>query len=143
MKHLHILLVEDNPGDIQLTKEAFHEAGIKAKLSVVTDGSEAIAFLERRDVYADETLPNLILLDLNLPGWNGKEVLRMIKNDPGLRHIPVVVLTTSHSEQDILESYHLHANCFLNKPLDFEDFLGLIEKIKLFWLQTAILPPDK
>lgn len=140
MTNLHVLLVEDNPGDIRLTREAFIEADIQAKLSVVTDGESTIAFLEKKGAYAGEPLPDLILLDLNLPGWNGKEVLRKIKSEPGLLHIPVVVLTTSRSEQDIMECYQLHANCFISKPLDFEEFLRVIEKIKMFWLQTALLP---
>ena len=140
MANLHVLLVEDNPGDIRLTREAFIEADIQAKLSVVTDGESTIAFLEKKGAYAGEPLPDLILLDLNLPGWNGKEVLRKIKSEPGLLHIPVVVLTTSRSEQDIMECYQLHANCFISKPLDFEEFLRVIEKIKMFWLQTALLP---
>lgn len=133
---LHVLLIEDNPGDVLLTQEAFHEAGVQASLSVAMDGQEALAFLEQNRL----SLPDLILLDLNLPKWSGKEVLQKIKTHPDLKKIPVIILTTSKSDQDILESYQLYANCYLLKPLAFEHFLDMVEKINAFWLQMAILP---
>lgn len=138
MKHIHILLVEDNPGDIRLTQEAFHEAGVPATLDVAMDGQEAVAFLEKNV----RSLPDLILLDLNLPKWSGKEVLYRIKNHPEFKRIPVLILTTSKSEQDVLESYQLNANSYLLKPMDFDDFLEIVDRINSFWLQTAILPPQ-
>lgn len=137
MRHMHVLLVEDNPGDVRLTQEAFHEAKVPAMLSVAMDGEEALAFLEKNI----RSLPDLILLDLNLPKWSGKEVLQRIKNHSELKRIPVLILTTSKSEQDIMESYHLNANSYLLKPLDFDHFLEVVEKINAFWFQTAILPP--
>jgi len=133
---MHVLLVEDNPGDVRLTQEAFHEARIPATLSVAMDGEEALAFLEKNI----RSLPDLILLDLNLPKWSGKEVLQRIKNHTELKRIPVLILTTSKSEQDIMESYHLNANSYLLKPLDFDHFLDVVEKINTFWFQTAVLP---
>jgi two-component system, chemotaxis family, response regulator Rcp1 len=137
MRQMHVLLVEDNPGDVRLTQEAFHEAKVPAILSVAMDGEEALAFLEKNI----RSLPDLILLDLNLPKWSGKEVLQKIKNHSELKRIPVLILTTSKSEQDIMESYHLNANSYLLKPLDFDHFLEVVEKINAFWFQTAVLPP--
>lgn len=136
MKLLHVLLVEDNPGDVRLTQEAFHEAKVPATLSVVMDGQEAMSFLEQNKY----SLPDLILLDLNLPKWSGKEVLQKIKNHPDLKRIPVLILTTSKSDQDVMESYELNANSYLLKPMDFDHFLDVVEKINSFWFQTAILP---
>lgn len=138
MKYMHVLLVEDNPGDVRLTQEAFHEARVPAKLSVVMDGQEALNFLEQNIL----SPPDLILLDLNLPKWSGKEVLQRIKNHPDLKKIPVLILTTSKSEQDVLESYQLSANSYLLKPMDFDHFLEMVDKINAFWFQTAILPPQ-
>ena len=137
MRQMHVLLVEDNPGDVRLTQEAFQEAKVPAILSVAMDGEEALAFLEKNI----RSLPDLILLDLNLPKWSGKEVLQRIKNHSELKRIPVLILTTSKSEQDVMESYHLNANSYLLKPLDFDHFLEVVEKINAFWFQTAILPP--
>jgi two-component system, chemotaxis family, response regulator Rcp1 len=135
-----ILLIEDNPGDVRLTQEAFKESKNNIELEVVTDGIEAIKFLRREEAYAEKSIPDLILLDLNLPKWDGREVLETIKTDDQLKRIPVVVLTTSNAGVDILKSYDLHANCFINKPIDFDKFFEIIHKIEEFWLSTAILP---
>lgn len=135
-----ILLIEDNPGDVRLTQEAFKEGKKDVTLEVVTDGIEALKFLRKEGPYAEKQIPDLILLDLNLPKWDGREVLKEIKNDPSLRRIPVIVLTTSNAGTDILNSYDLHANCFINKPIDFDNFFNIIHKIEEFWLSTAILP---
>jgi chemotaxis family two-component system response regulator Rcp1 len=137
MRHIHVLLIEDNPGDVRLTQEAFHEARVPAILSVAMDGEEALAFLEKNI----RSLPDLILLDLNLPKWSGKEVLQRIKTHPEMKRIPVLILTTSKSEQDVFESYQLNANSYLLKPLDFDHFLDMVDKINSFWFQTAVLPP--
>ncbi len=139
--HPHvILLIEDNPGDVRLTQEAFREGKKEVTLETVSDGIEALKFLRREGEYAGKQTPDLILLDLNLPKWDGREVLKEIKNDPQLRRIPVVILTTSNAAADILKSYDLHANCFIIKPIDFDDFFDIIHKIEEFWLSTAILP---
>ena len=135
-----ILLIEDNPGDVRLTQEAFKEGKKDVTLEVVTDGIEALKFLRKEEPYAEKQIPDLILLDLNLPKWDGREVLKEIKNDLHFKRIPVVVLTTSNAGADILNSYDLHANCFINKPIDFDDFFNIIHKIEEFWLSTAILP---
>lgn len=137
---VNVLLVEDNPGDVRLTQEAFKEAKISINLDVTMDGAEAIKFLRKEDEYADVVTPDLILLDLNLPKKDGREVLKEIKTDDLLKRIPVVVLTTSNAEQDIMKSYNLHVNCYINKPVDFEKFFDIIQKIEEFWLTTAILP---
>lgn len=140
IRPVNVLLVEDNPGDVRLTQEAFKEAKMSIQLDVTMDGAEAIKFLRREGEYADATTPDLILLDLNLPKKDGREVLKEIKTDDTLKRIPVVVLTTSNAEQDILKSYNLHVNCYINKPVDFEKFFDIIQKIEEFWLTTAILP---
>lgn len=137
---INILLIEDNPGDVRLTQEAFKEGRMSVDLNVVMDGVEAIKFLNRRDGYEDSVTPDLILLDLNLPKMDGREVLEEIKSDQALKRIPVVVLTTSNAEQDVLKSYNLHVNCYINKPVDFDKFFDIIQKIEDFWLSTAILP---
>lgn len=136
---IEILLVEDNPADVRLTQEALREGKVKNNLSVARDGEEALAFL-RRD---GATRPDLILLDLNLPRRDGREVLKEIKADPDLRRIPVVVLTTSEAEVDILKSYELHANCYITKPVDLEQFITVVKSIDDFWLTIVKLPPDK
>ena len=136
----NILLIEDNPGDVRLTKEAFKEGKTDINLEVIMDGVEAINFLRKKDQYADRATPDLVLLDLNLPKWDGREVLREMKADKELKRIPVVVLTTSNAELDIIKSYDLHANCYINKPVDFDNFFDIIQKIEDFWLNTAILP---
>lgn len=135
-----ILLIEDNPGDVRLTQEAFRETGADIDLQVVMDGVEAVAYLQKEREYADKPTPDLILLDLNLPKWGGKQVLEKIKKDDKLLRIPVVVLTTSNASADVLASYDLHANCFINKPVDFDNFFQIISGIQQFWLQTATLP---
>lgn len=137
---MNILLVEDNPGDVRLTKEAFKEGNIAINLNVVMDGVEALKYLKRKEPYAHVSLPDLILLDLNLPKMDGREVLEEIKMDPELRRLPVVILTTSNAEQDIMKSYNLYVNCYINKPVDFDKFFEIIKKIEEFWFNTAILP---
>ena len=137
---VNILLVEDNPGDVRLTQEAFREGNIAVNLEVARDGVEAIAYLRKQVPFTDVVTPDLILLDLNLPKRDGREVLAEIKVDPDLKRIPVVVLTTSNAEADILKSYNLHVNCYLNKPVDFDRFFDIVQKIEDFWLTTAVLP---
>ncbi len=137
---VNILLIEDNPGDVRLTQEAFKEGSIDIKLDVVMDGVEAIKYLKKETPYDDADTPDLVLLDLNLPKKDGREVLLEIKTDNNLKRIPVVVLTTSNAQQDILKSYNLHVNCYVNKPVDFDKFFDIIQKIEDFWLSTAILP---
>ncbi|MEZ4986195.1 MAG: response regulator [Saprospiraceae bacterium] len=141
-KRYCLLLVEDNPGDVRLSQEAFREAKSDIHLEVASDGVEAVAFLQREGEYADKPRPDLIMMDLNLPKWNGKQVLEKIKNDPQLKRIPVIIMTTSSSSLDVLSCYDLHANCFINKPVDFDSFLTTISRIKEFWLETATLPGD-
>lgn len=139
---VEILLVEDSPGDVRLTREALKNSRFPNRLHVVGDGVEALAFLRRQGPYAATAVrPHLILLDYNLPRKSGHEVLADIKADPDLRRIPVVVLTTSEAEQDIWQAYDLHANCFISKPVDFDVFLDVIRSIEDFWLTTVKLPP--
>lgn len=137
---IEILLVEDNPGDVRLTREVFKEGKVRNNLSVASDGVEALAFLRREGEYADAPRPDVILLDLNLPRKDGREVLAEIKEDPDLRRLPVVVLTTSQAEQDILKSYNLHANCYITKPVDLERFITVVKSIETFWLSVVKLP---
>ena len=134
------MLVEDNPGDVRLTEEALKEGKVINRLSVVPDGVEAIEYLRKRGDYASAATPDLVLLDLNLPKKDGREVLAEVKQDPDLRKIPVVVLTTSRDEQDILKSYDLHANCYITKPVDFEQFIRVVRAIEDFWLSVVKLP---
>ena len=137
---IEILLVEDNPGDMRLTKEALRETKVNNHLHWVQDGSEALDFLHRRKQFADTPRPDIILLDLNLPKQDGHQVLRVIKNDVDLLQIPVVVLTTSNAEADVRKSYGLHANCYVTKPMEFENFINVIKTINQFWLTLAKLP---
>ena len=139
-KTVEILLVEDNLGDVRLTQEAFKEGNLHYYLSVVEDGVEAIAFLHREGKYADAPRPDIILLDLNMPKKNGREVLAEIKDDPELKRIPVVILTTSKAEEDILKTYDLHANCYITKPVDLDSFMNIVRYIKDFWLSIVKLP---
>jgi CheY-like chemotaxis protein len=139
---IEILLVEDNPGDVELTEEALNGGKVRNRLHVVTDGVEAMAFLRREGKYADAPTPDLILLDLNLPRKDGREVLAEIKADPHLGRIPVVVLTTSEAERDVLQTYELHANCFVTKPVDLHQFLEVVKSIEGFWLTVVKLPPN-
>jgi CheY-like chemotaxis protein len=137
---IQILLIEDNPGDIRLTQEAFKESLISLVLNVATDGVEGINFLRKNPPYQDAPTPDLILLDLNLPKRDGREVLQEVKSDEFLRRIPVVILTTSTAEQDIQKAYSLHVNSYINKPVDFDKFFEIIQRIEDFWLSTAVLP---
>jgi len=140
-KIIEILLVEDNPGDVRLTIEALKETKVMNNLSVVVDGEEAMDYLKQRGQHADATKPDLILLDLNLPKKSGREVLEEIKQDEELQTIPVVVLTVSQAERDIVKSYQLHANCYINKPIDLDQFVEVIKAIEEFWLTIVKLPP--
>lgn len=137
---IEILLVEDNAADIRLTEEALKESKVCSNLCTVTDGAEAINFLNKQLSIKESQLPDLILLDLNIPKKNGKEVLERIKNDDDLKKIPVVVLTTSNSEADIFKTYDLHANCFITKPADFNYFIDVIRSVVDFWLKVVSLP---
>lgn len=137
---MEILLVEDNPADIRLTREALKEAGREVHLNVAVDGVSALQYLHATGSSPDKPRPDLILLDLNLPKKNGREVLAEMKSDPDLRTIPVVVLTTSSSDEDILASYDLHANCYVHKPMELDDFIEVILSIQSFWYQTAVRP---
>lgn len=138
---VEILLVEDNPGDIRLTQEALKDSKIRNNLSVVRDGEEALQFLRRNGEFARVPRPDIILLDLNLPRVDGREVLEVIKSDDELKRIPVVVLTTSDDEKDILASYNLHANCYITKPVDLNRFVQIVKSIEGFWFQIVKLPP--
>ena len=139
---IEILLVEDNPGDERLTREALKEGKVYHKLHWAKDGVEAMEFLQRRGKYKDVPRPDIILLDLNLPKKDGREVLQEIKSDEQLRRIPVVVLTTSKAEEDVLKSYNLHANCYVAKPVDLEKFITVVKSIDIFWLSVVTLPPN-
>jgi len=139
---IEILLVEDNPGDVRLTREALKDAKVANNLNVVNDGEQALDYLNRRGRFADATRPDLVLLDLNLPKVDGREVLASIKADSDLKRIPVVVLTTSSAEEDILRSYDLHANCYVTKPVEFDSFLKIVESIDDFWLSIVRLPKE-
>jgi CheY-like chemotaxis protein len=136
----HILLVEDNPGDIRLTQEALKTSKLQVELSIARDGVEVLSFLRKEGKFADAQPPDLILLDLNLPRKSGLEVLAEIKNDSELKNIPVVILTTSESEEDILRSYNLHANCYVTKPVDMHQFLKIVQQIEIFWFVIVKLP---
>lgn len=136
-----ILLVEDNPGDARLAQEALKEGRMTSRLKVVVDGVEAMSYLRREAGYADVPRPNLVLLDLNLPRKDGRQVLAEMKADPELRRIPVVVLTTSQAGQDILRSYDLHANCYITKPVDLDRFIAVIRSIEEYWCSVVTLPP--
>jgi len=137
-----VLLIEDSPGDVRLTKEALKEGKILNNLHVVNDGVEAMSFLRKQGGYQSSPAPDLILLDLNMPKKDGREVLSEIKADPKLKSIPVVVLTTSSAEEDILKSYDLHANCYITKPVDLDQFIKVVKSINNFWLNIVELPPN-
>lgn len=143
MKVIDILLVEDNPGDVELTREALEESKMNVNLHVVKDGVEALLYLQREGNFTDAVEPDLILLDLNLPRKDGRELLQDIKNDDRLRMIPVVVLTTSEDEADILKSYKLHANCYITKPVDFDQFIHVVASIENFWFTIVKLPTQR
>jgi CheY-like chemotaxis protein len=137
-----VLLIEDNPGDIQLTRIALEESKLQVRLSVVEDGIEAMSFLHHEPPYGHAPHPDLILLDLNLPGKNGREVLAEIKTDRHLKLIPVVVLTTSQAEEDIVRAYSLCANCYITKPVNFDQFVRIVQSIEDFWFTIVKLPPE-
>jgi chemotaxis family two-component system response regulator Rcp1 len=137
---IQILLIEDNPGDVRLTKEALLGAKVANQLHVVSDGEEAIDFLNQRGDHTDAPRPDIVLLDLNLPRVDGYEVLAQIKSDPGLANIPIIVLTSSSAEADIQSAYELHANCFISKPVDFTEFIGAVRSLEGFWLKIVKLP---
>ena len=142
MKPIEILLVEDNPGDARLTREAMALSKVHNNLHHARDGEEAMAFLRRQDPFADAPEPDLILLDLNLPKRDGREVLEEVKKDAKLVHIPIVVLTSSQAEEDIMRSYQLHANCFITKPVDLEQLNKVVQGIEQFWFTLVTLPPE-
>ncbi|MHC5733712.1 response regulator [Nostoc sp.] len=139
---IEVLLVEDNPGDAQLTRIALEDSKISIHLNVVEDGVEAMAFLRKQDKYAKAAHPDIVLLDLNLPRKDGREVLAEIKGDENLKRIPVVVLTTSQAEEDILKAYNLCANCYITKPVDFDQFVKIVQSIENFWFAIVKLPPE-
>ena len=139
---IDVLLVEDNPGDIRLAQEALKEGKLHVTLNVVRDGYAALDYLFQRGDYATAVQPDVILLDLNLPGLSGREVLSQIKHDEQLRVIPVVVLTSSDAEEDVYKSYHLHANCYVIKPIDFTKFVNIVRQIEQFWFSVVKLPAD-
>jgi CheY-like chemotaxis protein len=140
MQPIEILLVEDNPGDVELTREALDAAKVSNKLHVVEDGADAVDFLFRRGKFTDVPRPDIILLDLNLPRKDGRQVLSEIKAEPDLSQIPVVVLTTSQADEDIIRAYQLHANCYVTKPVDFNQFMHIVSTIEEFWLTVVKLP---
>lgn len=140
---VHILLVEDSPTDVMMTREAFDYYEIANPLHVVPDGVEAMNFLRRQAKYSDAPRPGLIILDLNLPKKSGREVLQELKADPGLMSIPVIVLTTSKSEEDVAKTYGLHANCYVTKPVDFTTFVDVLRRITDFWFSVVTLPPAR
>ncbi|WP_226889525.1 response regulator [Nostoc sp. MG11] len=139
---IEVLLVEDNPGDAQLTRIALEDSKISIHLNVVEDGVEAMAFLRKQEKYATAAHPDIVLLDLNLPKKDGREVLAEIKTDVNLRRIPVVILTTSQAEEDILKAYNLAANCYITKPVDFDQFVKIVQSIENFWFAIVKLPPE-
>jgi CheY-like chemotaxis protein len=141
-KPIEILLVEDNAADVRLTREAFDDAKVLNNLNVVGDGVEAMAYMRREGKYGNATRPDLVLLDLNMPRKDGREVLAEVKADPDLMRIPVVILTVSKAEEDVLKSYNLHANCYISKPVNLAQFLKVVESIENFWLTIVELPPN-
>ena len=141
MKAIELLLVEDNPGDIRLTKEALKASKIFVKLNVVSDGNEAMRYLRKEGEFESVNMPDMVLLDLNLPQKSGREVLAEIKNDPNLKRIPVVVLTTSKADEDIIRSYDAHANCYITKPIDIRQLINIVVSIQDFWFTIVKLPP--
>ena len=142
LKEVDILLVEDNPGDVRLTTELLKDSKIRNRIAVASDGDAAIDFLYRRGQFHDAFRPDLVLLDLNLPGADGREVLKEIKNQPQFRQIPVVVLTSSSADEDVLRSYDLRANCYITKPVTLEQFSRIIRQIQNFWLTIVKFPPE-
>ena len=141
-RHAEFLLIEDNPGDVRLTREALMESKLRNNLNVVSDGIEALAFLRRQGQYNDAPRPDVILLDLNLPKKDGREVLAEIKSDPDLKRIPVVIVSSSEAEADILKSYDLHVNCYVTKPVNLDQFIKVVQSIESFWLTIVKLPSE-
>lgn len=141
-KPVEILMVEDNPGDARLVVEAFKDGKVRNNLTIVEDGVEAMVFLHKGGKYKNALRPDLILLDLNMPRKDGREVLAEIKSDENLKRIPVVILTTSEAEEDILKSYNLHANCYIKKPVNLDQFIKIVKSIEGFWLTVVKLPPN-
>ncbi|MBW8832585.1 MAG: response regulator [Burkholderiales bacterium] len=141
LRPIEILMVEDNPGDVRLTQEALKGAKIWNEFNVVSDGAAALDYLRRNKPYEDSVRPDLMLLDLNLPKKDGREVLAAMKADTSLKTIPVVILTTSQAEEDVVRAYNLHANCYVTKPVDFEQFTRIVQAIEQFWLTVVTLPP--
>jgi len=139
---IEILLVEDNPGDVRLTRELLKESKFRNRLEAVDNGAEAIAYLRRQGKYREAVRPDLMLLDLNLPRMDGREVLAEIKRDPDLKRIPVVILTSSNADADVIKTYDLHANCYVTKPVGLEQFATVVRSIEDFWLAIVRLPPD-
>jgi chemotaxis family two-component system response regulator Rcp1 len=142
-RSIEVLLIEDNPGDVRLAMEALKEAKLANHVSIASDGEEALAFLRKEKGYGNAPRPDLILLDLNLPKKDGREILAEIKKDANLKRIPVVVLTTSTAEEDILKAYNLHANCYISKPVDFDKFTQVVRQIEDFWFTVVLLPSDE
>jgi chemotaxis family two-component system response regulator Rcp1 len=142
VKPIEILLVEDNPGDVELAREALEGSKMYNRLHTVDDGEKAMAFLRQQDPYTAVPRPDLILLDLNLPRKDGREVLAEVKADDNLKRIPVVILTTSRAEEDVLKSYNLHANCYITKPMNLDQFIHVVRSIQDFWLSIVVLPPN-
>jgi chemotaxis family two-component system response regulator Rcp1 len=139
-RQIEVLLVEDNSGDVRLMQEALKDSKVRNHLHVVNDGDDAMLFLRRQGKYAGVPQPDLVLLDLNLPGKDGREVLAEVKQDPLLKHIPVVIVTTSSAEEDVLKSYGLHANCYVTKPVNFDQFIKVVHSIEDFWFSIVKLP---
>ena len=142
VKPIEILLVEDNPGDADLAREALEGSKFNNILNVVEDGEKAMEYLRREGLYAEVSRPDLILLDLNIPKKDGRQVLAEIKEDDNLKRIPVVILTTSRAEEDVIKSYNLHCNCYITKPIDLNQFLSVVRSIEDFWLSIVVLPPN-
>ncbi|HZZ16042.1 MAG TPA: response regulator [Candidatus Sulfotelmatobacter sp.] len=140
---IDVLLVEDNPGDVRLTQEVLRDSKVRNNLIVASNGEEALSCLRKTGKFANTVRPDLILLDLNLPVKDGREVLAQIKDDPDLKRIPVVILTTSRAEEDILKTYNLHANCYVTKPVDLEQFVKVVKSLEDFWLAIVKLPNHK
>jgi CheY-like chemotaxis protein len=142
MKPIDILIVEDNAGDLRLIRDVLHDSKVSNKINSVRDGEEALEYIFKKGRHVDKATPDLIILDLNLPRKDGREVLAEIKSDPQLKKIPVVVMTMSQSEEDILKAYNLHANCFVTKPIDLDQFIKVVKSIEDFWLTIVKLPPN-
>jgi len=142
MKPIEILLIEDNPGDVLLTQTAFKDGRVMNRLNIVRDGEEALHYLKHQGKYVDSPEPGIILLDLNLPKKDGRQVLKEIKEDERLKKIPVIILTTSESEEDVLQAYENHANCYIRKPVDLDRFMEIVRKIEDFWLSVVKLPGE-